>query len=129
MLSIYYVGMDVHKKTVAICAKTQEGEVVRDVIVEARRKALTQWLATLDRPWVGAMEATLFTGWICDFLKPHARELKVAHPLDAARRRRRRTTGSMRRRSPTSRAAICCPTATWRRRSCASCGACCVTET
>jgi transposase len=27
------------------------------------------------------MEATLFTGWIYDFLKPHARELKVAHPL------------------------------------------------
>ena len=26
------------------------------------------------------MEATLFTGWIYDFLKPHAVELKVAHP-------------------------------------------------
>lgn len=26
------------------------------------------------------MEATLFTGWIYDFLKPHAIELKVAHP-------------------------------------------------
>lgn len=26
-------------------------------------------------------EATLFTGWIYDFLRPHARELKVAHPL------------------------------------------------
>jgi len=29
---------------------------------------------------MGAMEATLFTGWIYDFLKPHAVELKVAHP-------------------------------------------------
>jgi transposase len=26
------------------------------------------------------MEATIFTGWIYDFLKPHAVELKVAHP-------------------------------------------------
>jgi transposase len=29
---------------------------------------------------MGAMEATIFTGWIYDFLKPHALELKVAHP-------------------------------------------------
>ena len=27
------------------------------------------------------MEATMFTGWIYDHLKPHAAELKVAHPL------------------------------------------------
>ena len=26
------------------------------------------------------MEATLFTGWVYDFLKPFAVELKVAHP-------------------------------------------------
>jgi transposase len=26
------------------------------------------------------MEATMFTGWIYDFLKPYAVELKVAHP-------------------------------------------------
>jgi transposase len=27
------------------------------------------------------MEATMFTGWIYDHLKPHAAALKVAHPL------------------------------------------------
>jgi hypothetical protein len=27
------------------------------------------------------MEATMFSGWIYDHLKPHAVELKVAHPL------------------------------------------------
>jgi len=32
-------------------------------------------------PWSGAMEATMFTGWIYDHLKPHAAALKVAHPL------------------------------------------------
>jgi hypothetical protein len=26
------------------------------------------------------MEATLFTGWIFDFLKPHAFKITVAHP-------------------------------------------------
>jgi len=28
-----------------------------------------------------AMEATIFTGWIYDHLKPHAAAAKVAHPL------------------------------------------------
>ena len=27
------------------------------------------------------MEATMFSGWIYDHLKPHAATLKVAHPL------------------------------------------------
>ena len=27
------------------------------------------------------MEATIFSGWIYDHLKPHAAALKVAHPL------------------------------------------------
>jgi transposase len=38
-------------------------------------------MAGLARPWIGAMEATLFSGWIYDHLRPHARTLKVAHPL------------------------------------------------
>ncbi len=28
-----------------------------------------------------AMESTIFTGWIYDFLLPHAEKVKVAHPL------------------------------------------------
>jgi transposase len=42
---------------------------------------LDRWLNTLPQPWSAAMEATLFSGWIHDHLKPHAAELKVAHPL------------------------------------------------
>jgi transposase len=37
-------------------------------------------LARLPQPWTAALEATLFTGWIYDYLKPHAAALKVAHP-------------------------------------------------
>jgi transposase len=32
-------------------------------------------------PWMADMEATIFTGWIYDHLKPHAAALKVAHPM------------------------------------------------
>jgi hypothetical protein len=38
-------------------------------------------MKTLPQPWSAAMEATMFTGWIYDHLKPHAAALKVAHPL------------------------------------------------
>src|SRR5512133_1798476 len=80
MESIHYVGLDVHKKTIAYCIKTVNGKTVRQGVVNAERKALRQWLAELPGPWMGALEATIFTGWIYDFLKPHAMELKVAHP-------------------------------------------------
>lgn len=80
MESIYYVGLDVHKKTIAYCIKNISGKTMRQGAVNAERKALLQWLAELPGPWMGALEATLFTGWIYDFLKPHAVELKVAHP-------------------------------------------------
>lgn len=77
---IYYIGLDIHKKTISYCVKRIDGRIVRHGVVAATRKALTQWVGSLDRPWVGAMEATLFTGWVYDFLKPCALELKVAHP-------------------------------------------------
>jgi transposase len=80
METIYYIGLDVHKKTIAYCIKTVGGKTMRQGVVSTGRNELRQWLADLPGPWMGAMEATLFTGWIYDFLKPHAVELKVAHP-------------------------------------------------
>src|SRR3989454_4250663 len=38
-------------------------------------------MKTLPQPWTVAMEATVFTGWIYDHLRPHAEQVKVAHPL------------------------------------------------
>jgi len=60
--------------------KLQDGAVVGRGVIATERRALWQWLNKIPGPWKGAMEATMFTGWIYDFLKPHALELKVAHP-------------------------------------------------
>jgi transposase len=49
-------------------------------MIEANRFQLREWVKRRERQWIGAMEATLFTGWIYDELKPHAAGLKVAHP-------------------------------------------------
>jgi len=80
MNAIYYIGLDIHKKTIAYCIKKVDGTLVRQGTVCAERKALRQWQTELPGPWYGAMEATIFTGWVYDFLKPYAVDLKVAHP-------------------------------------------------
>src|SRR5215472_522772 len=38
-------------------------------------------MKALPQPWTVAMEATIFTEWVYDHLLPHAKEVKVAHPL------------------------------------------------
>ena len=80
MNAIYYIGLDIHKKTIAYCIKKVDGTLVRQGVVCAERKALQQRQSELPGPWYGAMEATIFTGWVYDFLKPYAVDLKVAHP-------------------------------------------------
>lgn len=80
MNALYYIGLDIHKRTIAYCIKKIDGTLVRYGNVAAERKALSKWMSELPGPWCGAMEATIFTGWVYDFLKPHAVDLKVAHP-------------------------------------------------
>ncbi|QOY90730.1 IS110 family RNA-guided transposase [Paludibaculum fermentans] len=80
MNSLYYLGLDVHKKTISYCLKLVDGSIVAEGTVSTQRKSLEAWLRQLPKPWCGAMEATLFTGWIYDFLLPHAKSLQVAHP-------------------------------------------------
>jgi len=80
MEGLYYIGLDLHKKIIAYCVKTANGVIVSRGTVAATRPALLGWVESLSKPWVAAMEATMFTGWVYDFLKPHAKELVVAHP-------------------------------------------------
>jgi transposase len=77
---MHYVGLDVHKKSINYCVKDSQGRRLAQGQVVATRAALAQWLTERKRPWQGALEATMFSGWIYDYLKPHAAVLKVAHP-------------------------------------------------
>jgi transposase len=81
MQSMYYVGLDVHKKTISYCVKDASGHIHLEGTIPATRMDLNRWMKTLPEPWTAAMEATIFSGWIYDHLKPHAAALKVAHPL------------------------------------------------
>jgi transposase len=78
---MYYIGLDVHKKTISYCVKDAAGHVHQEGKIGATRRELDAWIKTLPEPRMMAMEATIFTGWIYDHLLPHAEKVKVAHPL------------------------------------------------
>jgi hypothetical protein len=64
-----------------------------------------------------ALEATSFTGWIYDYLLPHAENVKVAHPrmlraIALAKKKNDRIDAG---KIPTVFAATSCPSATWPR--------------
>jgi transposase len=79
--NMYYIGLDVHKKTISYCMKDASGQIHRQGTIGATRNELDSWMTTLPQPWTVAMEATIFTGWIYDHLLPHAAQVKVAHPV------------------------------------------------
>jgi Transposase len=128
---MYYIGLDVHKKTISYCVKDAAGHVHREGKIGSTRRELDAWIQTLPQPRMMAMEATIFTGWIYDYLLPHAEKVKVAHPLmlRAIAASRRRTTGSMPARSPTACGATFCPSATWLRPRSGTGAVRCATET
>jgi transposase len=78
---MYYIGLDVHKKTISYCVKDAAGCVQQEGKIGSTRRELDAWIRTLPQPRMMAMEATIFTGWIYDHLLPHAEQVKVAHPL------------------------------------------------
>ena len=78
---MYYIGLDVHKKTISYCIKDVSGRVHGQGTIGATRRELDDWMKMLPQPWTAAMEATIFTGWIYDHLLPHAAQVKVAHPV------------------------------------------------
>lgn len=76
----HYIGLDIHKRTVSFCAKRQDGETVDSGTFRAHRDGIQQWAASRTTPWIGGMEATLFSGFVYDVLTPYAVDLQVGHP-------------------------------------------------
>jgi len=76
----HYIGFDVHKKSISYCVKRSDDEIVEEGTLAATRQVLRQWAEQRSEPWRGALEATLFSGWIYDTLQPYASQLQMGHP-------------------------------------------------
>jgi transposase len=81
MTTMYYIGLDVHKRTISYCVKDAAGHVHQEGKIGSTRRELDAWIKKPPQPRTIAMEATIFTGWIYDQLLPHADTVKVAHPM------------------------------------------------
>jgi transposase len=75
---MYYIGLDVHKRTISYCVKDAAGHEHQEGKIASTRRELDAWIKTLPQPRTIAMEAKIFTGWIHDHLLPHAKKVKVA---------------------------------------------------
>src|SRR6202035_2282555 len=73
---MYYIGLDVPKKTISYCVKDLSGRIQQEGKVGSTRRKLNCWMKTLPQPWTVPMEATIFSGWIYDYLLPHATQFK-----------------------------------------------------
>lgn len=76
----HYIGLDIHKQSVSFCEKRADGKTLSSGSFSTRRQAVAQWASQRAHPWLGAMEATLFSGYLYDMLTPHAVEIQVGHP-------------------------------------------------
>jgi len=47
---MYYIGLDVHKKTISYCVKDASGQVHREGTIGANRNELNWWMKTLPQP-------------------------------------------------------------------------------
>ena len=89
---------------------------------------LRHWAAARKAAWHGAMEATLFSAWIYDTLKPYASSFVWRHPAKmkaiCRRQEQRAITIDARTIADLVRCNLCRP-AMWPRRGLANCAACC----
>jgi transposase len=112
---MYFIGLDVHKKTISYCVKDAAGRVHQEGKVGATRRELDIWIRTMPQPRMIAMEATIFTGWIYDHLLPHAEKVKVAHPVMLRAIAAAKKKNAMPARSPTVCGATSCRSVIWLR--------------
>ena len=61
MESMYYIGLDVHKRKISYCVKDGGGRLHAEGMISATRLDPNHWMKTLPQPWSAAMEATTIT--------------------------------------------------------------------
>jgi len=76
----HYIGLDVHKRSISYCVKTADGQILEEGKPRATHQVLREWAQKRSEPRPGAMEATLFSGWIYDAPKPFAAEPQMGNP-------------------------------------------------
>src|SRR6516225_7549724 len=75
-----YIGLDVHKETIAIAVLNAAGKLVMESIVETKASTLLDFLHGLRGELHVTLEEGTWAAWLHDVLKPHVAELVVCNP-------------------------------------------------
>jgi len=82
MQTLYYIGLDVHKRTIRYCVKHGSGAIHAQGTIPATHLDLDRWMKALPQPWTAAMEATVFTCLL--YTSPSPRDLSTSRMPSSA---------------------------------------------
>src|ERR1700720_880795 len=80
MLSVKYIGMDVHKETVSIAVLNSSGKLVMESILETKANTIIQFVEGLRSDLRVTLEEGTWAAWLYDLLQPHVTEVVVCDP-------------------------------------------------
>src|ERR1700721_110435 len=75
-----YIGLDVHKESIAIAVLKSAGKRVMESIVETKAATLLEFLHGLRGELHVTLEEGTWAAWLYDVLKPHVSEIVVCNP-------------------------------------------------
>src|ERR1700757_2184406 len=78
--NVKYIGLDVHKESIAIAVLNGAGKLVMESIVETKSSTVLDFLHGLRGELRVTLEEGTWAAWLYDVLKPHVREIVVCNP-------------------------------------------------
>ena len=80
LMSVKYIGMDVHKDTISIAVMNGEGKLVMECIIETKASTILQFIQGLRGDLHVTLEEGTWAALLYDLLKPHVSKLVVCDP-------------------------------------------------
>lgn len=85
-MKTYYVGLDVHKATIAIAALDVSGKLVKQSIIETATRAVREFFAGLRAEIHVTFEEGNHAAWLFDIVEPLVQRVLVCNPKHNKRR-------------------------------------------
>ena len=76
---MWYSGIDLHKRTIALHTLDADGTVVRQTQIAARPEVLAAYFATLPGPHQAVVDCTGMWYWVRDLLAAQGIDLRLGH--------------------------------------------------
>lgn len=77
--SVYYTGIDAHKRTCFLVTRDRDGKIVKEAEIRSSARALRDYFASLPSKHYAVVESTTSWYWISDALREAGVELTLAH--------------------------------------------------